>query len=110
MCGASGSSLILVKVSQSCGVLESTYFTNMSWSEVNKEMDKIEQIVQSIETEEDTMEKASKSHDDDQPKEPILLGARPKEPQVQIVEELEKKMKITPTSGPASRLTSSRFV
>ena len=83
----------------------------MSWSEVNKEMDKIEQIVQSIETEEDTMEKADKSQDypDDQPKDQTLLGARPKEPQVQIIEELEKKIKITSTSGPASRLTSSRF-
>ena len=92
----------------------------MSWNEVNKEMEKIEQIVLSIESEEDKMEKAenptkseivwAKAEKPIIPKkpeialDPTLLGARPKEPKIQNVEETKTAV----TSGLSSRLTSSR--
>ena len=93
----------------------------MSWTEVNKEMEKIEQIVLSIESEEDKMKKAenptkseivkdvgAKAEKPLIPKkpeialDPNLLGARPKESKIQNVEET--------TSGLSSRLASSRYL
>ena len=79
----------------------------MSWTEVNKEMEKIEQIVLSIESEEDKMEKAEKRIISKKPEialDPTLLGARPKEPKIQNVEETKTAI----TSGLSSRLASSR--
>ena len=95
----------------------------MSWTEVNKEMEKIEQIVLSIESEEDKMKRvenptrseivkdvgaqAEKPIIPKKPEialDPTLLGARPKEPKIQNVEETKTAI----TSGLSSRLTSSR--
>ena len=87
----------------------------MSWNEVNKEMEKIEQIVLSIESEEDKMEKAenptkseivgAKAEKPAIPKkpeialDPTLLGARPKESKIQNVEETKTAI----TTGLSSR-------
>ena len=79
----------------------------MSWTEVNKEMEKIEQIVLSIESEEDKMEKAEKPIISKKPEialDPTLLGARPKDPKIQNIEET----KTANTSGLSSRIASSR--
>ena len=81
----------------------------MSWTEVNKEMEKIEQIVLSIESEEDKMEKAEKPIIPKKPEialDPTLLGARPKESKIQNVEETKTAI----TSGLSSRLASSRYL
>ena len=81
----------------------------MSWTEVNKEMEKIEQIVLSIESEEDKMEKAEKRIISRKPEialDPTLLGARPKESKIQNVEETKTAI----TSGLSSRLASSRYL
>ena len=97
----------------------------MSWTEVNKEMEKIEQIVLSIESEEDKMKKAENPTKSDIAKDveakvekpiipkkpeialdPTLLGARPKEPKIQNVEETKTAV----TSGLSSRLSSSRYL
>jgi hypothetical protein len=79
----------------------------MSWTEVNKEMEKIEQIVLSIESEEDKMEKAEKRIISRKPEialDPTLLGARPKDPKIQNIEET----KTANPSGLSSRIASSR--
>ena len=79
----------------------------MSWTDVNKEMEKIEQIVLSIESEEDKMEKSEKPIIPKKPEialDPTFLGARPKEPRVQNVEESKTAI----TSGLSSRLGSSK--
>ena len=81
----------------------------MSWTEVNKEMEKIEQIVLSIESEEDKMKKAEKPLIPKKPEialDPTLLGARPKESKIQNVEETKTAI----TSGLSSRLASSRYL
>ena len=97
----------------------------MSWTEVNKEMEKIEQIVLSIESEEDKMKKAENPTKSEKVKDvgakaekplipkkpeialdPTLLGARPKESKIQNVEETKTAI----TSGLSSRIASSRYL